>query len=102
LRSHLINHLSLFNNIMKTNFTSLFFLVIFGFFGFSQNENDSDRVNLDSIQDLTPVVLTGQYRPQVVDKSIFEVDVLTQTDLRKMAGNTLDDVLNQTLNLNVI
>lgn len=87
---------------MKTNFTSLFFLVIFGFFGFSQNENDSDRVNLDSIQDLTPVVLTGQYRPQVVDKSIFEVDVLTQTDLRKMAGNTLDDVLNQTLNLNVI
>src|SRR5690606_38330436 len=56
----------------------------------------------DSIQDLNPVILTAQYRPQSVDKSIFEVDVLTQSDIQKMAGNTLDDVLKQTLNLNVI
>lgn len=68
--------------------------------GFSQEEKET--VNLDSIQDLTPVILTGQYKPQAVDKSIFEVDVLRQTDIKRMAGNSLDDVLKQSLNLNVI
>src|SRR5699024_10472755 len=45
---------------------------------------------------------TGQFSPQSVDQSIFEVDVITQADIQKMAGNSLDDVLKQTLNLNVI
>ena len=75
------------------------FFVLFCRFSFSQQK---ETVNLDSIQDLNPVILTAQYRPQSVDKSIFEVDVLTQSDIQKMAGNTLDDVLKQTLNLNVI
>lgn len=69
--------------------------------GLSQ-QSEKEPVKLDSIQDLNPVILTGQYKPQAIDKSIFEVDVLTQTDIRKMAGNTLDDVLRQSLNLNVI
>lgn len=81
------------------------FRILFIYFlsvtAFSQ-QSEKESVNLDSIQDLNPVILTGQYRPQAVDKSIFEVDVLTQTDIRKMAGNTLDDVLKQALNLNVI
>jgi len=65
-------------------------------------QKDSLELDLNSIQDLDPVILTGQFSPQSVDQSIFEVDVITQADIQKMAGNSLDDVLKQTLNLNVI
>lgn len=53
-------------------------------------------------EQLAPVVLTGQYSPQSVDKSVFEVEVISRTDIEKMAGNTLEDVLTQNLNLNII
>src|SRR5690625_4862409 len=79
----------------------IFFVFLFiASAGFSQIQKES--FELDSIQDLTPVVLTAQYRPQAVDKSIFEVDVVSQLDIQKMAGISLDDVLKQSLNLNVI
>lgn len=63
--------------------------------------NIQDTIN-NWQEELKPVVLTGQYNPQSVDKSIVEVDVLTQVDIKRMAGNTLGDVLNQTLNLSII
>lgn len=60
----------------------------------------------DSLKDwqeeLNPIVLTGQQHPQSVDKSIVEVAIISQSDIKKMAGNTLGDVLNQTLNLSII
>lgn len=58
--------------------------------------------SLEYKQQLIPVVLTGQYSPQSVDKSVFEVEVISRTDIEKMAGNTLEDVLTQNLNLNII
>src|SRR5690606_8366431 len=51
---------------------------------------------------LEEVVLTGQYNPQSVNKSVFEVEVLTQQDIQLLAGNNLADVLTQTLNMNVV
>lgn len=66
------------------------------------SQKDSLELDLNSIQDLDPVILTGQFSAQSVDQSIFEVDVITQSDIQKMAGNSLDDVLKQTLNLNVM
>ncbi len=51
---------------------------------------------------LEKVVLTGQYNPQLVNKSVFEVQVIPQEEIKRLAGNTLADVLTQTLNLNVI
>lgn len=86
-------------NLKKLSFL---FLLLALCKGYSQEGEDKPSISLDSIQELTPVVLTGQYRPQAVDKSIFEVDVITVNDIKKMAGNTLDDVLKQSLNLNVI
>lgn len=68
----------------------------------SIHKKDSLTLDLNSIQGLDPVILTGQFSAQSVDQSIFEVDVITQQDIQKMAGNSLDDVLKQTLNLNVI
>ncbi len=69
---------------------------------FAQEQHDKDSLLLDQIQQMNPVVITGQYNPQSVDESVFEVQVLTQKEIKNMAGNTLDDVLNQTLNLTII
>lgn len=80
-----------------------FLFILFGIqSSFSQETQSKDSLDLNQVQDLDVVVLTGQYKPQQVNKSIFEVDVITQSDIRKMAGNTLDDVLKQSLNLNII
>lgn len=66
-----------------------------------ESTSEKDSLDLNSIQDLDPVILTGQFNAQSVDQSIFEVDVITRADIEKMAGSSLDDVLKQTLNLNV-
>lgn len=70
--------------------------LLFSTFLHSQ-KRDSLEVN-----ELKEVVLTGQYNPQSVDKSVFEVEVITQKEIKKMAGNNLADVLTQTLNMNVV
>lgn len=67
-----------------------------------QQKESQQLLDLNSPQDLAPVIFTGQYNPQEVDRSVFEVEVVTQQDIQQMAGNTLDDVLKQNLNLNVI
>lgn len=75
----------------------LFFLHNFTFAQEKQKDSLSDWK-----EDLNPIVLTGQYQPQSVDQSVVEVEVLTASDIKKMAGNTLGDVLNQTLNVTII
>lgn len=94
---------------MRTKLLLYFLLGLGGMHAaFAQQQQDSLLIkaahepDLNSIQNLAPVILTGQFNAQSVDQSIFEVVVITQTDIQKMAGNTLDDVLKQTLNLNVI
>ncbi|PZD79483.1 TonB-dependent siderophore receptor [Mesonia sp. K7] len=65
---------------------------------------NNKKVEKDSLKTntLEEVVLTGQYNPQSVNKSVFEVEVLTQQDIQLLAGNNLADVLTQTLNMNVV
>ena len=53
-------------------------------------------------QALEEIVVTGQYNPQSVRKSVFQVTVLTRNDIDRQAGNNLADLLNQTLNINII
>ncbi len=53
-------------------------------------------------EDLEAVVVTGQYNQQSVDKSVFEVKVINRKDIERQAGNNLADILNQTLNINII
>lgn len=50
---------------------------------------------------LEEIVVTGQYNPQAVNKSIYEVKVISREMIDKQAGNNLADVLNQSLNLNI-
>lgn len=50
---------------------------------------------------LSEVVVTGQFEPQSLKKSVFNVRVITQLDIQNLAANNLGDVLNQYLNITV-
>lgn len=57
----------------------------------------------DSInpQELEEVVVTGQFEPQSLQKSVYNVRVITKEDIRRQAANNLADVLNQYINITV-
>lgn len=58
---------------------------------------------IDSTQtiDLKDVVVTGQVEPQSLKKSVHNVRVITNQDIKNLAANNLGDVLNQYLNITV-
>jgi outer membrane receptor for ferrienterochelin and colicins len=47
------------------------------------------------------VVVTGQFEPQSLKKSVHNVRVITREDIVRQAGNNLADVLNQYINISV-
>ena len=47
------------------------------------------------------MVVTGQFKPQSVKKSVFNVRLITSQDIQNLAANNLSDVLNQYLNITV-
>ncbi|WP_238698814.1 TonB-dependent receptor plug domain-containing protein, partial [Flavobacterium circumlabens] len=47
------------------------------------------------------VVVTGQFEPQSIKKSVFNVRVISSQDIQNLAANNLADVLNQYLNITV-
>ena len=87
---------------IKSVFTKLLFLIVMltSSISFTQEkEIVKDTVQIESLEE---VVLTGQYNPQSIKKSVFEVKVINRRQIELQAGNNLADVLNQTLNLNII
>lgn len=50
---------------------------------------------------LSEVVVTGQFKPQCIKKSIYNVRVISSQDIQNLAANNLSDVLNQYLNITV-
>ncbi|MCD0471146.1 TonB-dependent siderophore receptor [Flavobacterium sp. JAS] len=79
---------------MKIKFT-LFAVVLFCQISFAQ-EKDTTAVNK-----LSEVVVTGQFEPQSIKKSVFNVRVITSADIQNLAATNLADVLNQYLNITV-
>ena len=75
-----------------TPFMSLFFCVI----TFGQMK-DSIAVT----ENLSEVVVTGQFEPQSIKKSVFNVRVISAKDIQNLAATNLSDVLNQYLNITV-
>lgn len=62
-----------------------------------------ERVN-DSVvkgKKLHEVVVTGQFKPQAINKSVFNVRVISNQDIQNLAATNLADVLNQYLNITV-
>ena len=59
--------------------------------GFSQIVKDTARIE--------EVVVTGQFNPQSIKKSLYKVEVINSEDIQRMAVNNVAEVLNQTLNI---
>lgn len=59
-------------------------------------ENDSLKMNK-----LEEVVLTTQFEPQSLKKSVHNVRIITAQDIQNLAANNLGDVLNQYINITV-
>jgi outer membrane receptor for ferrienterochelin and colicins len=65
---------------------------------FSQEiKRDTTKVEL-----LDEVVITGQYNPQSIKKSVHNVTVIKREQIDNQAANNLADLLNFNLNLNII
>lgn len=54
-----------------------------------------------AVERLDEVIITGQYNPQSVKQSVFEVKVINRKTIEQQAANNLADLLNQTLNITV-
>ncbi|RYY53514.1 MAG: TonB-dependent receptor [Chitinophagaceae bacterium] len=59
----------------------------------------SAQVDTTSQKNLDEVVVTGQYKPQSVKNSVYQVRVITAQQIRKQAPSKLQDVLNNQLNI---
>lgn len=84
------------HSIAKRLFITLFFAT-----SFLNAQIDEWSDSLD-IVDLRDVVITGQYSAQSVDRSLYQVEVITPEDIKNQAGNTVADVLNQKLNILIV
>lgn len=63
----------------------------------SQNKQDSTKVNT-----LREVVVTGQFEPQSLKKSVHNVRIITRNDIENRGANNLSDILNQYLNITIV
>lgn len=61
----------------------------------SQLSADGDTVS----KDLSEVVVTGQYKPQSVKQSVYQVRIISKEQIQKQAASKLQDVLNTQLNI---
>ena len=66
----------------------------------AQEDENGDEV--DEIINLNRAVITGQYTAQSVDKSLYQVEIITAEDIKNQAANTIADILNQNLNMLIL
>ncbi|GGD04877.1 TonB-dependent receptor plug domain-containing protein [Hyunsoonleella pacifica] len=87
--------------ILNKKYLTIYFSFFLVGYSFSQetSRKDGDSIKVETLEE---VVLTGQYNPQSIKKSVFEVNVINRKQIDMLAGNNLADVLNQSLNLNII
>ncbi|MDX6190035.1 TonB-dependent receptor [Flavobacterium sp. Fl-318] len=82
---------------MKRKIT-LFAAIIFAI-NISAQEKQKDTIN--GKEELSEVVVTGQFEPQSIKKSVFNVTVISRKDIEQQAANNLADLLNQYLNITI-
>lgn len=80
---------------MKIKIT-LFAVLIFFNYSIAQQKD-----SIVSQEKLSEVVVTGQFEPQSIKKSVFNVRVISSKDIKNLAANNLADVLNQYLNITI-
>src|SRR5690606_41136930 len=74
---------------------SLFFLCIA-----QAQEAKMEQDSMD-LQQLKEVVVVGETQVMSISKKLFAVGVVDQKDIAQVAANTLADILNYNLNINV-
>lgn len=70
--------------------------LLFCTYSFAQQKD-----TIKSAEKLSEVVVTGQFEPQSIKKSVFNVRVISSKDIQNLAATNLADVLNQYLNITV-
>lgn len=65
----------------------------------SAQEKSQDTTRVNQLQE---VVVTAQFEPQSIKKSVHNVRVITRKDIENQAATNLSDVLNQYLNITII
>lgn len=75
---------------------TLFAAFLFCQISFAQQKDTTAVNKLSEV-----VVVTGQFEPQSIKKSVFNVRVISSQDIQNLAANNLADVLNQYLNITV-
>lgn len=73
-------------------------LILMGLEAYSQAQ---DTLSSES-EKLEEIVISGQFNPQSVDKSVHNVKVINREKIERQGGNNLADVLNQVLNINIV
>ena len=76
--------------------------ILFLLFLFQTLNAQEEKIDSIEVVGLENVVITGQYSAQSVDKSLYQVEVISAEDIKNQAGNTVADVLNQNLNVLII
>lgn len=71
------------------------------FLSLSQAQEPQTERDSMALQQLGEVVVTGEIQVMSISKKLFAVGVLDQKDIARVAGNTLADILNHSLNINV-
>ncbi|KFC22903.1 TonB-dependent receptor plug domain-containing protein [Chryseobacterium sp. FH1] len=79
---------------MKKRTMSLLSLAILNF-AYSQKDSLSQK-------NIEEVVVTGQFTPQSINKSIYKVEVIDATQIKNMAVTNAAEVLNQNLNILIV
>jgi outer membrane receptor for ferrienterochelin and colicins len=57
------------------------------------------HAQVDTLKTLGEVVVTGQYRPQSVKNSVYQIRVISKEKIQKTGASKLQDVLNSELNI---
>lgn len=76
-------------------------LILFAVLPFCQISFAQQKDSIASQEKLSEVVVTGQFEPQSIKKSVFNVRVISSKDIQNLAATNLADVLNQYLNITV-
>ncbi len=84
--------------ILNKKYLSIYFSLFFSSLTFSQ-EVKQDFVKVNSLEE---VVITGEYNPQSIKKSVHNVIVIKREQIENQAANNLADLLNFNLNLTII
>lgn len=84
--------------ILNSKYLSIYLMLFFSVFVFSQ-ELKKDSINLNKLEE---VVVTGQYNPQSIKKSVHNVIVINREQIENQAANNLADILNFNLNLTIV